>query len=101
VFLKPLLSEFQRANLLFQHNHADQFRLFEELRGLMLSLLRRILRSSAVSVTVNMDFEINCLAPDQVDYGHEFQIHLAKSKLLYALKSDIKIRCLVFLKNCD
>ena len=98
VFLKPLLSEFQRVNLLFQHTHADQFRLFEELQGLILSLLRRILGSSAVSLMVNMDFEINYLPPDQVDYGHEFLIELAKSKLSDTQKSEIKIRCFAFLK---
>jgi hypothetical protein len=47
---------------------------------------------------VNMDFEINHLPPDQVDYGHEFLIELGKSKLSDTQKSKIKILCFAFLK---
>ena len=52
-----------------------------------------------MSVTVNIDFEINYLPPYQVDYGHDFLIELANSKLSEAQKNEVKIQRFVFLKN--
>ena len=99
VFLKPLLAEFQRINLLFQHTNVDHFRLFQELKEFVLSLLQRILHTSAVSLTVNMDFEIYYLPTAQVDYGYEFNLELERSKLTSHQKEEVKLRCLKFLKT--
>jgi len=98
MFLKPFLTEFQWADLLFQYKHADQFYIFKELLGFMLNLLRRILHFSVVSVMVNIDLEIKYLPPDKLDNGLKFLIELVKSQLSDAEKSKIKMRFLVFLK---
>jgi hypothetical protein len=47
-----------------------------------------------------MDFEINYLSPNQVDYGHEFLIELSKSKLSDTPKSEIKNTVFGVPENC-
>lgn len=99
VFLKPLLADFQRVNILFQHLNADQFRLFQELKDLVMCILRRILRPSAVSLNVNLEFLIYYLPVDQVDFGHLFLSELSEADLPSEMKEEIKLRCHGFLKT--
>ena len=52
-FLKPILCDFERVNLLFQQESADQSHLFHELENFTLLMLRRVLCPEYVKLAVD------------------------------------------------
>ena len=56
-FLKSILSEFEMLNLLFQKDNVDFAKLFNELEGLALSMLRRVIIPQYVSLDIDMNFD--------------------------------------------
>ena len=52
-FLKPILCDFERVNLLFQQESADQSRLFHELENFTLLMVRRVLCPEYVKSAVD------------------------------------------------
>uniref|UniRef100_H3AI43 DUF4371 domain-containing protein n=1 Tax=Latimeria chalumnae TaxID=7897 RepID=H3AI43_LATCH len=93
LYLKPVLSEFQHMNLLFQQTEADYFSLLKELKAFAFSLLKRILHPLHVKLDVNLDFVSIYLPLDKVDFGFEFL-----SNLDFDSKATLKERCLNFLR---
>ena len=71
-FLKPILCDFERVNLLFQQESADQSRLFHELENFTLLMLRRVLCPEYVKLAVDWNFSSNLLPLERVDFGYEF-----------------------------
>lgn len=71
-FLKPILADFERINLVFQKEEADHARILIELQDFTLSLLRRILFTQYVKLDVNLDFVSIYLPIEKVDFGYEF-----------------------------
>jgi hypothetical protein len=98
IFLKPLLADFQRVNILFQHSKADQFRLFDELKYFVICISCRIPQPSAVSLNVNLDFWIYYLPLDQAYFGRFFISQLSQVDLPIEANEEIKVRCHSFLK---
>lgn len=100
LFLKPILKEFQKTNLLFQKTSADHFYLLQELESFVLTLLRRFLRRNSVSIEVSLEsgLESIYLPVSEVDFGYEFQTALDNSSKSISEKDEILRRCHNFLK---
>lgn len=93
-------------------------KLFRNLRILTVSLVRRILKPSAIQVNSDgvflsqLDFEKllaviknpeEYLPLNSVDYGASFAIHLGKTNIPYEVLTEVRRRCvniyLFFVKN--
>lgn len=102
-FLKPVLSEFERINLLFQKEYADHGIIHDDLVNFTLSMLRRVLQSKYVSLEVNLDAEELFLPMDSIDFGYEFSNimsgALASKKVVPEQTNVIQNRCFNFLKK--
>ena len=100
-FLKPILCEFERVNLLFQQESADQSRLFQELENVTFLMLRRVLRPEYVKLAVDWNFSSILLPPERVDFGYEFSSLLQEKMAAKALNESnciiVKERCQKFL----
>ncbi|CAG5103821.1 Protein of unknown function, partial [Cotesia congregata] len=100
-FLLPLLSEFNSINLLFQKEHADHFSILQELERFTLSLLRRVLHPSSVSLEVDLNFQSIYLPLQKVDFGYKFTAlvnRLVKdTDISQTTVNNVKHRCQLFL----
>ncbi|CAG5098065.1 Protein of unknown function [Cotesia congregata] len=100
-FLSPLLSEFNSINLLFQKEHADHFSILQELERFTLSLLRRVLHPSSVSLEVDLNFQSIYLPLQKVDFGYKFTAlvnRLVKdTDISQTTVNNVKHRCQLFL----
>lgn len=104
-FLRPILEDFERVNVLFQKEEADHCRLHEELEKFTLLMLRRILYPTSVKLDVDLNFHSIFLPLDKVDFGYEFSTLLANKKMLKLITDEVvltvKTRCHKFLvKAC-
>lgn len=100
-FLSPILSEFNAINLLFQKEQTDHLLILEQLEHFTLSMLRRVLYSSAVRLNVDLNFESIVLPIEKVDFGYQFAILLKKmikdKNIADGAIKDLKIRFQSFL----
>lgn len=100
-FLRPVLADFERLNLLFQKEEADHCSLIEELEKFTLLMLKRVLHPNSVKLEVDFNFTSIFLPLEQVDFGYEFSVLLAKKKASNSVSEDvllnIKSRCHKFL----
>jgi len=100
-FLRPILNDFERMNLLFQKEEADHCSLLNELESFALEMLRRILYPCSVKLEVDMHFTSIFLPLDKVDFGHEFSSLVANKKQADLISEEdlhsIKSRCHNFL----
>ena len=74
MFLKPVLEEFEKMNLLFQRETADHCAIVQDLISFAKSVLQRILKAEYVSLDVNLEDENEdkFLPLEKVDFGYEF-----------------------------
>lgn len=98
VFLKPILSELNRVNKLFQLDRASPVRLLDELMTLYVNLLQRVMRpKSLVNWSTIHDYDIQNriyhLPLNAVFYGIEFQLLAHDSNLEETIIERIKERC--------
>ena len=71
-FLRPVLSDFEKINLMYQKTEADQCTLHDDLENFILSFLRRIVYSQHVSLAIDFQFQSIFLPIQKVDFGFEF-----------------------------
>ena len=102
VFAMPILSAFERINLLFQSDRADHGKLLRELENFTLTMLRRILHPQFVNFEVNLEFTSIYLPIEKVDFGYNFANKLATIRIQISSASvkNIHERCHMFLKSC-
>ena len=97
-FLKPILCDFERVNLLFQQESADQSRLFHELENFTLLMLRRVLCPKYVKLAVDWNFSSILLPLERVDFGHEFSSLLQEKMAAKALSEN---NCIIVEERCQ
>lgn len=100
-FLKPVLSQFEKINLLFQKEAADLCSLLNELENLTFSVLRRIIYPTSVKLDVDMNFKSIFLPLEKVDFGYEFTVLLENKRKMNLISEEnkhaIQARCHAFL----
>ena len=101
VFLRPILNDFERLNLLFQKEEADHCSLLSELEAFTLTILRRVLHPGCVKLEADMTLTSSFLPFNRVDFGHEFSSLLANKRKDNLISdedvNDIQSRCHAFL----
>lgn len=101
IFLRLVLNDFEKMNLLFQMEEADHCKLLNELESFALVMLRRILCPDSVQLGTDMSFTSIYLPLDKVDSGHEFSSLLAKKRKDRLITEEdwhnIQSRCQKFL----
>lgn len=100
-FLRPVLNDFERMNLLFQKEEADHCSLLTELESFTISMLRRILYPDSVKLEVDMGHISIFLPLEKVDFGYEFSTLLANKRKANMITEDVLLniqsRCHKFL----
>lgn len=100
-FLKPILSEFNALNVLFQKEQADHLLILQELERFTLSMLGRVLHPLAVKLSVDLNFKSILLPIERVDFGYQFSILLKTmietKKITESAAHHLKTRCQSFL----
>ena len=96
-FLKPILCDFERVNLLFQQESTDQSCLFHELENFTLLMLRRVLCPEYVKLAVDWNFSSILLPLERVDFGYKFS--LLQEKM--AAKAFSENNCIVVKERCQ
>jgi len=105
VFLKPILREITNVNIQFQANNADHTKTYGELKMLLLSIAKRIIKPiflrndefSAVSKALQNPLAF--LPLEAIDYGHSFQILAEKNTIQKNALHQIKERCLHYMTS--
>nr|XP_042909175.1 uncharacterized protein LOC122271550 [Parasteatoda tepidariorum] len=106
-FLLPVLTEFERVNLLFQKDMADICSILQDLRSFVLSIFRRIACPSAktaenIPQTIT---EEDLVSYEDADFGYEFSNllveNLASGKISPEQARCVKQRCYQFLKRAS
>ncbi|XP_064082888.1 uncharacterized protein LOC135198847 [Macrobrachium nipponense] len=100
-FLRPILNDFERINLLFQREEADHCSLLRELECFTLVMLRRVLLSNYVKLEVDLNMSSIFLPLKNVDFGYEFTSLVSSKKQANLISEqelqDVKSRCHKFL----
>ena len=96
-FLKPILCDFERVNLLFQQESAVQSRLIHELGNFTLLMLRRVFYPEYVKLAVDWNFSSILLPLERVDFGYEFSSLLPEKMAAKALSEN---NCIVVEERC-
>lgn len=103
MFLQPILSDFSKMNMAFQHRDADQLQLSRDLEAFALSLLARVLVPKHKSFDVDLDNAAVYLPLRQVDYGFQFeklmQEQIAAGVIAEEQEETILMRCFQFMKT--
>lgn len=119
LFLDGILKEITNLNLAFQKTNADITKLFADLRMLLMSLARRIMKPSCFKhremssysmlhqtdiddvqsalEKVHQDFENSLLPLESVDFGHRFESYAAKKTISQASLRLVQERCVAYM----
>ena len=92
------MCDFEKFNLLFQQESADQSRLFHELENFTLLMLRRVLCPEYVKLAVDWNFSSILLPLERVDFGYEFSSLLQEKMAAKALSGN---NCIVVKERCQ
>ena len=71
-FLKLVLCEFERLNLLFQHDNVEFSKLLAEHKVFTISMLKRVVIPDYANIRADMNFQSILLPLQSVDFGYEF-----------------------------
>lgn len=108
VFLKPILSEVQHLNKLFQSEKIDVESLYVQVSLIFLSFPGRILKPTFLSVAHTsliqqvidaVDNDLAFLPVTEMDFGQEFRKEIEGSQIFAKNKFQIQQRCFNFLKR--
>jgi len=114
VFLKPLLREITNVNLQFQANNADHTKTYGELKMLLLSIAKRIIKpiflrddensgvlcsEDVMRVHKALQNPLAFLPLEAIDYGHSFEILAGKNTVSKNNLNQIKERCLLYMTS--
>ena len=105
IFLRPILTELNRVNKLFQLDNGSPLKLIEELMNLYLWIMDRILRPLAVKtwdaiLACDIDCQANYRPIGAINFGVEFAIELSEHNLENSpLALTVKHRCCNYLEE--
>lgn len=105
-FLRPVLKQIYLLNLYFQKKSVDYYQALMEINGVIWSIARQILKPAIVNHLENnlellqnsLRFENNYLSLSDSDLGYDFQKIISEVNLTVEQVTDIKNRCVQFLK---
>lgn len=103
-FLKPVLSDFNRINKLFQSESVSCSKLFSDLNLFHSDLVRRTVKQSVIQKTKNImdiDFRNDSVYIEamNVDLGAIFKLKIEEAKLTPGQRAELLHRCSKFLRE--